>query len=51
LRRNEFVDWQKDRGHGVDPDDFPFGMSYAPVELEKNLDEIPEDLRIREFPR
>ncbi len=38
LRRNEFVDWQKDRGNyaGVDPDDFPFGMSYAPVELDDN---------------
>lgn len=32
MRRNPYLDWQKDWGHdGLDTDDFPFGMVSAPV--------------------
>jgi len=36
MRRNSYVDWEGTKGKGVDKADFPFGMAYAPVEINDN---------------
>lgn len=34
MLRNKYVDWQDERGSGVETDDFPYGLVSAPVELD-----------------